>query len=238
MHWAGTRSLLNTINYLPYLPLFNMKHIVYKVTNKENGQSYIGATTKSLDERKRDHIQKASEESEIAFHSAIATYGEDAFEWETIDTASSTDELAQKEKHYIQHFESKDEGYNSDRGGGFKKTVYQYDMDTGELTNSYSCLEEASTSVGANKKQISRACLNVNQSFKGYYWSYEKQDPFVPDKDKRRKEVTQFSKDGELIASFNSIADAVLATGINKSCIAKVLRGERKTAGNYYWEDR
>ena len=34
---------------------------IYKVTNTITNEVYIGATTKSLEKRKSDHIQKASE---------------------------------------------------------------------------------------------------------------------------------------------------------------------------------
>ena len=53
--------------------------IVYKVTNKENGNIYIGATTKSIKERKKDHILKAKKNSSNKFHSAIKIYGEESF---------------------------------------------------------------------------------------------------------------------------------------------------------------
>ncbi|WP_016988899.1 GIY-YIG nuclease family protein [Flavobacterium sp. ACAM 123] len=33
--------------------------IIYKAENTQTGEIYIGATTKSLEERKQDHIQKA-----------------------------------------------------------------------------------------------------------------------------------------------------------------------------------
>ena len=209
--------------------------IVYKVTNKYEDKSYIGASEESLSTRKKDHIQKANNASDIKFHNAISTYGEEAFVWETIDTANTADELAHKEKHYIAYYDSKENGYNSDSGGGFQKTVYKYETETGQMTESFECLEDAASTVNATKQQISRACLNVNNLFAGYYWSYEKQDPFIPQEDQRKKGVCQYTLEGELLACFKSIAEASRETGIGKSCIAKVYRNERKVAGNFIW---
>ena len=135
--------------------------VIYKATNMETNMVYIGATGNSIRERKLDHERLANTEGVNLFHKAIGTYGPEAFSWEQIDTANSIDELALKEKQYV--LECKDKCYNSDSGGGFKKTVYQYNLD-GSLTNSYNCLEDAANAVNSIKQQISRACLNVNQS--------------------------------------------------------------------------
>ena len=209
--------------------------IIYSAKNKETGRYYIGATKDGIEKRKQDHINKASNESNIPFHEAIATYGVDAFEWQETDTAVSNDELAQKEKEYILEYNAKEEGYNSDSGGGFKKTVYQYSLEDGSLIGSYNSLEEAGKVVNTTKKHISRACLSVNKMFNGYYWSYSFQEPFKPDSDFRKKVIFQYNLDGEELNNFSSVSEASKSTGINKSSIAKVCRGERNHAGGFMW---
>ena len=100
-------------------------YIIYKAVNKHNGKAYIGSTTRSIEERRRDHLAKANTGVGAAyFQEAIATYSPDAFDWEQLDTASSVDELAAKEILYIEKYNTLKDGYNSDKGGGFKKTIY------------------------------------------------------------------------------------------------------------------
>ncbi|WAC01677.1 NUMOD1 domain-containing DNA-binding protein [Lacinutrix neustonica] len=209
--------------------------IIYTSKNKETGKYYIGATKKSLKERKVDHINKSNNNSSLPFHEAIATYGIDAFEWQETDTANSNDELAQKEKAYILEYNAKNEGYNSDSGGGFKKTVYQYSLEDGSLIGSCKSLEEAGKVVNSKKQDISRACLSVNKVYRGFYWSYEFKEPFEPEIDERKKGVTQLGLDGEFIREYKSINEASEVTGYNKTSIAKVCRRERKTAGGFCW---
>ena len=79
-------------------------NIIYKVTNVVNDEVYIGATTNSLEERKKDHLRKTAKKVGSYFQEAIGTYGPEAFLWEQIDTATTTDELAQKEIKYIEEF--------------------------------------------------------------------------------------------------------------------------------------
>ena len=54
--------------------------IIYMVTNKITKQSYIGLTTKTLKERKSQHINSAMvQKSPLFFHGAIRKYGKKNF---------------------------------------------------------------------------------------------------------------------------------------------------------------
>jgi len=207
--------------------------IVYKATNLETNEVYIGSTTSTLDTRKKDHIQKANKGNGHFFQEAIGTYGPEAFQWEEIDTASSINELAEKEREYIFKYNSKEEGYNCDSGGGFKKSIYQYSLD-GNLVAEYESLSCAANAVNAGKKAISNTCLGYNNSCKGYYWSYLCKDEFKV-QDKRKKEVFQYDLEGNLLAKYISASEASRKTGVSKSCITKCCRGERKSSNNFIW---
>lgn len=90
---------------------------IYKATNTVNGKMYIGQTIQGLGIRKWRHFQDTKRGSNIVFHKAIRKYGEDNFEFEVIDTASSEDELTNKENYWIEtlktYIEEEDsQGYN------------------------------------------------------------------------------------------------------------------------------
>lgn len=211
--------------------------IVYRATNVVNGKVYVGVTKGHLNDRIKDHCQKAATSKGHGFQDAIATYGPEAFKWEQIDTAGNTNELAEKEKDYIIKYDSKENGYNSDSGGGIKKTVYQYDLKSGKLLNTFDSLSDAAKSIrGITKKQISKACLGTTNKCGGYYWSYRYQEPFKPGVDERKREVCKLDSKDNIIAAYGSISEASSETGINKSSIAKVCRGERNYAGGYKWK--
>ena len=213
-------------------------YIIYKAQNEFTGDVYVGCTTKSIEERKKDHVRKANNGRGHDFHEAISTYGKDAFVWEQIDKASSVNELAQKEKKYIYEYNSKEQGYNSDAGAGFKKTLYQYAVKDGQLINSYDCLESAGFAVCADKRSISSAALGVNKTCKGYFWSYSPSFPTSPEKlkDERRKPVIQIDLDGRILYEYKSVAEASKQTGCNKTSIAKTCRDERKSCGGFSWK--
>ena len=208
-------------------------YIIYKAQNTLTGECYIGATTKSIEERKQDHLQKASSGSSLKFHYAISTTGADNFKWEQLDTASNTNELAEKETKYIYEFKAQEEGYNGDSGGGFQKLVYQYNED-GILIETYNSLTEIKETLGIDKQRISNACLNSTM-YDGSFWSYRLLEKIVAKTDLRIKAVNQYSLNQEFIENFKSASEASRLSGISKSCITKCCRGERKTSGGFIW---
>lgn len=209
--------------------------IIYKAVNTITDEVYIGATTKSIEERKEDHIQKANKKVGGYFQEAIGTYGPEAFTWEQIDTASNNDELAAKEVKYIFENNAVLEGYNSDRGGGIKKTVYQYNLE-GSLNTTFEDLTTAGNSINVRKQDISRACWSVNHTLGGYLWSYEYKEPFIVEPDIRKKQVVQYNLEVEELARFVSASEASRKTGISKTCITRCCRQERKYSGGFIWK--
>lgn len=93
--------------------------IIYKATNLINDKIYIGLTTKSLEHRVSVH-KKDSKRINTYFYQAIRKYGFENFKWEVVDTATTMEELEEKERHYIKlygSFDNKEVGYNTQSGG-------------------------------------------------------------------------------------------------------------------------
>ena len=95
--------------------------IIYKATFP-NGKVYIGQTSKTLNARKTGHLNDLVRDN-CAFHRAIHKHGIDNVSWETIDIASSIDELNAKEVYWIDYYKSyihckNSMGYNLTTGGG------------------------------------------------------------------------------------------------------------------------
>lgn len=90
--------------------------IIYRVKNKISGKVYIGQSIHTLEKRKDTHL-KSIETGKSKFYKALKSYGVDNFQWEVIDTATTKEELNQKEKNYIIEYNSIDDGYNMVEGG-------------------------------------------------------------------------------------------------------------------------
>ena len=86
---------------------------IYKITNIQNNKVYIGQTIRPIEQRFKRHINDALNNIlDTHFARAIRKYGKENFIIEQIDTAQTQDELNQKERYWIQYYNSVNEGYN------------------------------------------------------------------------------------------------------------------------------
>lgn len=93
--------------------------IIYKAINKTNGKEYIGQTTRSLGKRKSAHITAALTVGEDSyFYNALRKYGPDNFDWAVVDQCDTIEELNRLETYYIKKYDSFENGYNLNYGGG------------------------------------------------------------------------------------------------------------------------
>ena len=94
--------------------------LIYKI-EFPNRKNYIGLTTTSLEQRKREHNCCAKNGNTKCLYNALRKYDMvDIFELIQIDTAYTIDELCEKEKKYIIEYNSyyqNDNGYNMTHGG-------------------------------------------------------------------------------------------------------------------------
>lgn len=96
--------------------------IIYKITNKLNGKSYIGQTVRDFDTRLAEHKRKQNS----IVGKAINKYGDDNFHYEIIARALTIDELNNLEYELIKAYNTlAPNGYNQVEGGG-STTGYTY----------------------------------------------------------------------------------------------------------------
>ena len=90
-----------------------MKGIIYKITNKVNGKSYIGQTRYTIEFRWKQHQHK---KDNTYFHNAIHKYGIDNFSIEILEECDIKD-LNSREIFYIAKYDTFKNGYNLTIGG-------------------------------------------------------------------------------------------------------------------------
>lgn len=92
--------------------------IIYKSTNRVNGNIYIGKTIKSLKRRKQIHKTAALKNyNNSYFHNAIRKYGFDNFTWEILHQSTDENYLFILEKFYIKFYKINNKVYNMTYGG-------------------------------------------------------------------------------------------------------------------------
>ena len=93
---------------------------IYIIENRINGKKYIGATKTSLSERFRKHIYTAhrvkSRHYENPLYQDMRKYGVEKFKVSVLEECSEK-ELPMLERHFIEKFDTINNGYNIALGG-------------------------------------------------------------------------------------------------------------------------
>lgn len=95
---------------------------VYKVINDINDKIYIGATTFSLAKRWNEHLNDAKKPDKChrPFYAALNKFGVNHFRISVLEKCSD-DILYEREKYWIQFYNSHIDGYNATFGGKGKQ---------------------------------------------------------------------------------------------------------------------
>lgn len=89
--------------------------ILYKCTNKTNGDFYIGITGKTLSLRMSDHFSNAKKRMSCRkFHAALNKYGKENFSWKIINEFSNYEDALKSEEKIISDLKP---SYNISPGG-------------------------------------------------------------------------------------------------------------------------
>lgn len=99
---------------------------IYKITAKHNGKVYIGQSN-DIYTRWRSHWKQVNRGDNDYLHNCMRKYGKDNFEYEIIEECNQ-DIINEREKYWIQHYDSYNNGLNLTLGGeGVKGKVFSYE---------------------------------------------------------------------------------------------------------------
>lgn len=104
---------------------------VYKITNTQTQEFYIGQTIKNIEYRFRKHKEMSIRGDGYKLHNAMRKYGVKNFVIEILDVATNLNELNEKEIHYIDMLKPY---YNILPGGQIRLTENSIDKMRKSLT--------------------------------------------------------------------------------------------------------
>jgi hypothetical protein len=204
---------------------------IYKIINNVNQKIYIGKTTRTIEERFKEHCKdyKKRDLEKRPLYSAMKKYGIENF---SIELVEETDNPEEREKYWIEYYGSFKNGYNATVGGDGKPYI-DYDL----IVATYKELK-IQTAV-AKKLNISEDTVSRVLKIKNI--SSLNQSEAV--RLSVGKIVNQYDLQGNYLNSFPSTRSA--AESLNKvtsknngacSHITDVCKGKRKTAYGYIWK--
>ena len=221
--------------------------VIYLVTNKINGKRYVGQTVRTLNERWKDHCRVKDDNY---FHRAIHKYGKENFTIEVIDSATTLDELDEKEIYWIHKLNTIfPKGYNLKEGGNVSmrgrlgvnnpksRLIYQFRLD-GSMVNGYYGVPDAERKTNISRSAILRNLKYGKPLAGGCVWVYG--DTFSPEelvkkidsyKGNRWKSVVCIET-GE---KFKNMTEAAKKYNTYPHSISACCSGKLKTTGGFHW---
>lgn len=208
-----------------------MKYI-YKITCKSTNKIYIGKSESTVEDRWKGHCRAAflpsHNDYNFPFHRAIRKYGIDDFIIEIIDSCDNSEELKEKEKYWINYYNSYYEGYNATLGGD-GQCKYDYDAIVNYyLQNNYS-LKKTCLKFQIYDQVVYNALKSKNIDYKTLTAQKEKQI---------NNYNTKYIYCVELDKYFSSMAeiDKYFGKTVHPN-IRRMLNGQTKKAYGYTWKE-
>ena len=96
-----------------------IKCVIYKITNINTKEAYIGKTKADVTKRWTEHIKTSLNIGTVAksrIHSALYQHWDD-FTFEILEVVEDENKLSSREKYYISFYETNVYGYNMNSGG-------------------------------------------------------------------------------------------------------------------------
>lgn len=93
---------------------------VYKIQNNQTGEMYIGCSSNTHYRwlvHKQRYMNELSKEYNKPLYVAMRDYGIESFSFDLLEEVGNIDNLSEKERLYIDHYNSEEEGYNVSKKG-------------------------------------------------------------------------------------------------------------------------
>lgn len=125
-----------------------------------------------------------------------------------------------------------------------KRFVSQYELN-GKYVKTYDSIAEAANAIDGSAKQLYLCLRGEKKSLGGYIWrkgkNKDRLDTELYEMLQRnkllnaKKIVSQYTKTGEYIKTYESIANAAKQTGISKATIGQAANRKLKSSGGFIW---
>lgn len=173
---------------------------IYVATNTINGKQYVGKTMRNVENRWKEHVLFANQETEVnknSLSAAIVKYGDDAFSFLQVAKALTYAELNKLERYWIKKLNTIfPKGYNLTRGGSGLSFGLPIMVDG----INYPSIADAARKYGFKDSLIPERLR--------YGWSVEQAFELVPPPETHKFTGRNIEVNtGKNVLKFNSIAD-------------------------------
>lgn len=176
-----------------------MKCYIYFIINKVNGKRYVGQTT-NFNRRKQNHISDLNchRHDNIKLQNAWDKYGEDNFYFEKITYENLTrEELNEEEIHFIEKYNSRENGYNIAPGGANGSSRDKLNFDQYCLAYFGNKKYDGMTNRTGKYLGVDSACIAAIKREESYQWFLDKAKALS--QEEQNKYIQRFEQELDVI---------------------------------------
>lgn len=212
---------------------------IYQIVTKHNGKRYVGSSF-DIERRELEHCRDLRNQRHHSkyLQRVYNKYGKDNLQHEVLITCHS-DMLLWYEQQFLDQLKPE---YNSNpsarsRLGSKASEETRLKMSLARKGKPFSDEHRSNMSKARlGKRMTEEARRRLSMSRTGKPLSENHRIAIATKNKERQKQVCQFSKDGVLLATYDSITIATEQTGVSESSIISVCRLRQKTGGGYKWQ--
>ena len=197
---------------------------IYIIKNDFNNKVYIGQTSRTIEIRWKEHVRKAGQ----MLHKIMLTHGIEHFWIEQIEECDDS-LLDEREKYWIQYYDSFTNGYNLTMGGQLNPIMTTKEQ---EVLTLWSQGLTVNRIVEATKLNVETVRNYLNKNGITHEQIKSRANIFIGAA--KAKQIAQYTIDNEFIQFWDSTSSAVRA-GFGKSSIERSLNDGRPHGG-YIWK--
>ena len=211
---------------------------IYKVTNNITGKVYIGQS-KDIESRWDSHIKTGPKNYEKfkknKFYNAIKEYGIENFSFEIIEETSE-ELLDERERYWIEYYNSYYDGYNGTKGGqGHESKIFSAE-EIQLLWDKGNSITEIADQMNCSISTVKRRLIHYEK------YSQEegrKRSHDYGDGSSLGKIVYQYDLNGNFLNRFESIKEAARSLGDESKniCIREAMKSSTGYSQGYLWRD-
>lgn len=209
------------------------KYLVYRHITPD-GKSYVGCTSKSLEERWGLGYKHC-----VRFKAAVEQFGWEGMQHEILADDLDETEAYRTEREMIAKYQSDNPqfGYNISKGG---KSTFEGLKHSEESRNKIRESNIGKVFSEEHRKNLSYALKGLMVGAKNPMYGKRKSNSTIQKQYQAHrhemKPIVQKDLNGNVLNVFFSFHEAMRRTGVNRSCIKKCAEGQQKSSKGYIWE--
>lgn len=200
---------------------------IYLATNNINGKQYVGQTKYDIKTRWIQHKCEAKRLiPNVYFVRALHKYGIENFSVQELEQCDDN-KLSEREKYYIDLYDTYKNGYNSTLGG-----EGSHKFETQDILNLWN--EGLAVSEIAKKLNCTTQTVSTNLHINGITIS-ETRSRGQSKLSNSKKITLQYDSTGNLVNIYDSVINAAIAMELGENAIRAACNGRAITVKGYYW---